>query len=268
MVAAAFVSTAARNFRLTDNVAEHLAKAGVHHVRVSLDGATAETHDSIRGVAGSYRRAVSAVLSLKRAGVQTIGISPTMMQENFHEKDALIDFALQLGANEIRMGQVCNVGRGRAVSRLSAEQVSELRELISRKTRELGETLQVSGPEGTWEDKPYRKDVVRGNLVPDLMGCGGGRTLAAISPHGIVRCCLLFDFPIGDLRKTSFENIWKGTTENLKWLRSVKDGCRGCKNAKFCAGPCPLETANHPVDERRNYISRQCETGGKQCLAS
>ena len=250
---------------VNDRVAGRLASIGGHHVRVSLDGATKLTHDVIRGVDGSFVRATSAVVALKHAGVRRVGVSPTLMPENFHEREQIVDLALELGADEIRIGQVCNVGRARSMARLSSDQTAEIRELLQRKTSEAGTRISISGPEGIWADKPHRKEVAREALLPDMMGCGGGRSLTAVSPDGTVKCCILNGLPLGNLREESFPEIWCGTSPNLNWLRSIKDACKGCRYSFTCAGPCPLERANHPNEQMTRFVSDQCVPRGNPC---
>ncbi len=248
---------------VSDRAANRLAELGVHHVRVSLDGATPQMHDRIRGMAGSWERAIAAIKALKRAGLPMVGVGPTMMQENFSECEDLIGLAVDLGADEIQLGQLCNVGRGEAIVPLSGAQIAVMRSIIARKTRDLRGRLRISSPEGTWDDKPHLKAAREGAITPNLMGCGGGRSVAAISSTGQVRCCLLYDLPVGNVRHSSFKELWYGDHPNLRWLRSVKEGCNGCRNSKICAGPCPMEKTTS-CDERREFVAGQCQAN---CLS-
>ena len=249
--------------------AERLVEAGVQHVRVSLDGAKSETHDGIRGVPGSHARAVEAVRNLKNAGMKIVGVGPTIMNDNFGEAEAIIDLAHALGANEIQLGMLCQIGRGKEIGTLSAEQSAQLRELYTRKHKELGHNIHISSPEGTWESKPYLGCVKHGALVPDTMGCTGGRTVGAISATGQVRCCLFYDFPVGDLRQSSFAEIWSGASNsNMRWLRSIKDGCKECTHSSRCSGPCPMQEISSS-SERAYFAKRKCATDGvPPCPAS
>jgi radical SAM protein with 4Fe4S-binding SPASM domain len=54
-----FAPTATR--RLTGQALERAVDAGAATIHVSLDGASAETHDDFRGVPGSFRRTLSAI---------------------------------------------------------------------------------------------------------------------------------------------------------------------------------------------------------------
>jgi radical SAM protein with 4Fe4S-binding SPASM domain len=253
---------------VSEDVAKRLADLGVQHVRVSMDGATPDTHDSIRGVEGAFTRAVLAVKNLKSAGIRTVGVTPTMMNENFHEAQGIVNLAVELGADEIQLGQLCHVGRGESAAGLSVSQINSLREIVSESARLLRNRLHVSSPEGTWNEKPFLNCVKHGRLLPDIMGCGGGRSAVAISATGKVRCCLLNDLQVGDVREQSFKDIWFGAaSQNMHWLRSTKEGCCGCKYTNICSGPCPIERIS-TADERRTFVSDTCGLEEGACKLS
>lgn len=246
---------------VTAEVAHRFANLGVSHVRVSIDGATAATHDEIRGRAGSFDRAIAAVKHLVAAGIPVVGMSPTMMGDNFHEAEAILNLAVSLRVSEIQFGQVCKVGRATGVRELSAAQTGSLSALISRSTSSLKDRLHVSAPEGTWQEKPFLDSVCREKIIPHIMGCGAGRAAAAIGPSGQVRACLMYNFPIGSVRDAPFRRIWSAqhTSDarghaNLQWLRSLKKGCTGCSYSAVCSGPCPMQRAICPPFERKRFV--------------
>jgi radical SAM protein with 4Fe4S-binding SPASM domain len=241
---------------VSEEIAERLVSVGVHHVRVSLDGATARTHDRIRGVVGSFDRAIKAVGFLRSAGIPFLSLSPTFMEDNIGEAGQLIDLAHKLQVDEITCGQVCPVGRGSGVSALSTESVITLRQTVSRNQSSASHPLHVTGSEGVWNDKPHLRCVLEGRIAADLMGCKAGRDCAAIGPSGVVRACLLYDSPLGDLRKISFSDLWSGRAESISLtaLRAVKEGCLNCRRAVICAGPCPMSSIVS-VDERCRYVA-------------
>lgn len=255
---------------VSTEVAERLAKFGVLQVRVSLDGATAETHDKIRCVPGSHARAVNAIKNLKAAGVRKVGVGPTIMDDNFHEAEDIIDLSYSLGADQIEFTHLYQVGRGKEVGVLSPEKLLSLNELYQRKRKDAERKMPIASPENTWEDKPFLNDVKSGHVVPDAMGCGGGRSVIAISATGKVRCCAFYEFPVGDLRQSAFSEIWAGNKDkNMKWLRSVKDGCQECGNSEHCSGSCPMEPPFPSTEEKELFSKRSCETkGGVACPAS
>ena len=63
-------------------------------IYVSLDGLE-KTHDTIRGVKGSFRKAVAGISAAK--GKCPVTINTTMMAENVDETESLVEFAKELG---------------------------------------------------------------------------------------------------------------------------------------------------------------------------
>jgi AdoMet-dependent heme synthase len=61
-----------------------LKQAGVQRMSLSLDGATRETHDSFRGVAGTYDRTIEAVRRAHEVGL-SLQINTTLTRGNMHE---------------------------------------------------------------------------------------------------------------------------------------------------------------------------------------
>ncbi len=72
-------------------------REAVSHVTVSMDGATAETHDELRRRTGAFERAVAAVREYVSRGCK-VRLSSTLNQKNKGEAAALLDLARELGA--------------------------------------------------------------------------------------------------------------------------------------------------------------------------
>ncbi len=72
---------------ITDAVATRMRDAGI-----SLDGATAATHDAFRGVAGSFDRSVQALENRIDAGIRC-GVRFTVTKKNHTELGRLIAFS-------------------------------------------------------------------------------------------------------------------------------------------------------------------------------
>lgn len=73
------------------NTAEELEKNKVRLVNISIDGFKAETHDKLRGIPGTYHKAMKAIEYLQ--GKVPIQINTTIMDSNLDEILDLTDFA-------------------------------------------------------------------------------------------------------------------------------------------------------------------------------
>lgn len=72
-----------------------LKAAGVQRLSLSLDGATRETHDSFRGVGGTYDRTIEAVRRAHAVGL-SLQINTTLTRGNIHEYEAFKQLMFEL----------------------------------------------------------------------------------------------------------------------------------------------------------------------------
>jgi len=94
---------------IDERIAEKLGTLKFRSVQISLDGATAKTHEKLR-LSGDWEKAVAACRYLVKKGVNTeIVFVPTKF--NIHETGALIDFAYSLGAYGVYTGKIMRIGR-------------------------------------------------------------------------------------------------------------------------------------------------------------
>ncbi len=80
---------------------EKIVASGLKNIAVSLDGAVAETHDAIRGVGGTYQKAVGALRALsqekkKKGSGPDISVWMTIMKENLEELCDMMTLAQEL----------------------------------------------------------------------------------------------------------------------------------------------------------------------------
>lgn len=73
----------------------HIPPEKLDYIRVSLDGAIAETHDKVRG-AGTYQKTVQSIKQLVDAGYR-VAITCTIFQFSIHEAPSLPTLAKKLG---------------------------------------------------------------------------------------------------------------------------------------------------------------------------
>lgn len=239
-----------------EGLAQTLKGIGVQHVRVSVDGATAETHDAIR-MPGSFERVIRALRVLKEVGIDT-GLTATLMRDNMHEANAIIDVARRCGVDEMQMVQLCATGRGASAEGVPPDKLPEIRRAMEAKIQECSDELSVFVTEGISPNR-YLDEVMSRQLVPGIVGCIAGRTSVCITADGKVTPCLLdrrATRVLGDLRQTSFRYIWEEAPE-MRELRAVDPSCMGCDYVGICLRECPLES---PIpDAVRTWYSERCQ---------
>lgn len=222
---------------ITEAVAAKLEKIGFMHVRVSLDGATPQVHDSIRGVKGSFEKAVNAIRILKKTSIHRIGISPTIFAENAKEVNNLIELAINLDVDEMQLVQLCRTGRGKNVQPLNNAQLEHIREIFNECRDKYKNRIDLSATEGISINNLFKKEDKK---LPEFLGCTGGRTCAAIGADGRVQPCILYNVSTGNIRNNHFHGIWHHSPLFQK-IRQVPKECMPCSFSLYCGGNCPIE---------------------------
>ena len=254
-----YVSVATNGTLLTREMARKLKQAKIHYVEISIDGATAKTHDAFRGVPGAFD---GAVTGLKNAVAEdlTACIATTVTKSNLEEMPAIIDLAIEIGVERFTYFNFVPTGRGKEHfdQDLSAEEREKLMlYLMNRMSKGCKTTilttapqlarvaLQCQGPEGTGEvtmSMAHMQTVkVSKKAVPlaDFIGgCGAGRLYCSLSPQGDVHPCVFFPVTVGNLKKEKFSDVWLNA-EMFKTLRDrskLKGACGSCSYKFICGG--------------------------------
>jgi radical SAM protein with 4Fe4S-binding SPASM domain len=195
-------------------------------VQVSIHGADSETHDTIVGRPGAFSQACKAIKLLREHGVPSLNISCTVMNENAHQMDAMIQLARDLQVPSIRFLVLFSKGRGCQLNQWEMEEKQEMANNLRTLRDNNSNTLKVDG--GGFP--PYcmiRKDAA-------IYGCPSGRSLMYISADGDVRACGNLDQTIGNIRDEKIMDLWHSGV--MIALRK-KPSC-DCPYTDICAGGC------------------------------
>jgi mycofactocin biosynthetic radical S-adenosylmethionine protein MftC len=226
--------------RITPERARRIAATDYVDVQVSLDGATAEVNDAVRGD-GSYATARRALHNLAEAGFANAKISVVITRQNVTQLDAFKELADEHGAT-LRLTRLRPSGRG-------ADVWNELHPTAEQQ-RDLYHWLLRAGEQVLTGDSFFHL-AGHGEALPGLNLCGAGRVVCLIDPVGDVYACpfaIHEDFLAGNiLADGGFARIWR-TSDLFAELRAPQssgpctscqffDGCRGgCMAAKFFTG--------------------------------
>ncbi len=97
---------------IDDELAKYLKnKPHASFISVSIDGATAASHEGLRGVPGSFDKAIQGIKKLVDAGYRPQMIC-TLHKGNVHEIDKIIDMAKNLGCGSVKFNLLQQIGRG------------------------------------------------------------------------------------------------------------------------------------------------------------
>ena len=213
-----------------DDAAAWIASRDYLDVQISIDGATADTSDPIRGE-GSYDRARQAMERLAKHRFP-FKINTTVTRHNYPQIDDLYALSQHYGA-ELRLTRLRPTGRGSAV------------------WQDLRPTHEQN--RGLYEWLLNHRDVLTGDSFFHLSAygqpmdglnlCGAGRIVCCVDPVGEVYACpfmLAPEFSGGNVRQPGgFAGIWRHSplfAHLREW--QVGGSCQTCNAYAQCHGGC------------------------------
>ncbi len=239
------VQTGGRN--LTDKRLEAAVAAGLQGIGVSLDG-LAPLHDELRGVPGSFDRALDAVVRAKALGLK-VSVNTQIGARTMPDLPELMRTIIDAGATHWQIQ--LTVAMGNAVDNdailLQPYQLLELMPLLARLYREgeerglllmTGNNIGYFGPyEHVWRGL--------GDESLHFSGCAAGQNVIGLEADGSMKGCPSLrtaGYTGGNVREATVEDIWNNAEEiHFGRLRSVDDlwgFCRTCYYADVCRGGC------------------------------
>jgi radical SAM protein with 4Fe4S-binding SPASM domain len=200
-------------------------------IKISLDGADAETNDSIRQK-GTFEKVMHNLPLIKEMGRFEILFMFTAMKRNLRSLPSLFRFCQDIGIDGLIIERFIPLGRGREVMDevLSKE---EWREMIGM----LSDFISI---EEEYSFFPYQAfQISLGGEELELLGapCVVGVDGLCIMPEGNVFPCRRFPISIGNLLETSLKQIWDESEilEKLRRKENLKGKCGSC-GIKECRG--------------------------------
>src|SRR5665647_804335 len=244
---------------ITTEVARRIKESGIEYAGISLDGATALTHDRFRNSPGAFEKTISAFAACKETGLRC-GVRVTLTKENCQELEALVDLALALGASRFCLYWLVPTGRGidsYTRLQLDRDEVIDALSLLYRKAKKTDpaamEFLTVDAP----QDCIHLLASMEQDGSPDLAearellqslngGCSAGTRVANIDSHGNGYPCQFArskEFLVGNVRHQPFSTIWADAANPVLARFREKQArfggrCAGCNYRDLCGGGC------------------------------
>jgi MoaA/NifB/PqqE/SkfB family radical SAM enzyme len=177
---------------------------------VSLDGATRESHDALRGP-GAFEGALRGVRTLRDGGCIT-ACNLTLTKLNYHEMPRFLALVRSLGLKYVSVNRMLPVGRGRLHTSLLPNG-AEFKQAVHDLRQGLGPDVVMSSQDPIL-DKMF-KGATRGagearTGVEVLYACTAGVSSFAVKANGDVVPCRMIPVPVGNVRAATLEAIWDG----------------------------------------------------------
>ncbi len=222
---------------ITKDIAIRLKRISNLKIQVSLDGATKNTHEKIRGK-NTYEKTIDGIKCLVEEG-HKVHLSPMITHDFFAEIEQYFYLAKELGIKAVFLQPVICIGRAKENK---LERVNDA--VVFKKVVEM------------YEDDPDLINYIPGTLeamyisniklLNRMINCGTGTGTLAIQPNGDCYPCantIHSTMNCGNILDNDFLNIWK-ESPILKDLRKIHINknldkqCAECTVRHFCGGGC------------------------------
>lgn len=206
---------------LLESYAEALRRSGAACITVSIDGATAQTHDILRGAAGSFyqvKKGIESLVAQAPPHRSLVRVRMTISNRNAHEIRSLYE-------------QWKN-----SVDDVLLQPIHYCRDAFYTGFKEQELRPDPDRLEQQIEGTPFQTDGYLKKLICSLRQthtypnerCYAGVLMVRIDPWGNVFPCLEQHVRIGSVREQDFRTIWNSSAFNRERTRVASDGNCQC----------------------------------------
>lgn len=226
---------------LTPRTVARMQQAGVCAISVSLDGATARTHDAFRGVEGAFDATLHGISCARKAGLP-FQINTTVTRENVDDLPALLDLVLNLGAKTFDLFLLVPTGRGKALADLEIppERYEAVLHWADDADRRAPIRVKTTCAPHFARVRLQRTAAEGSAPVAPGSGCMAGRGFVFVSHTGVLQPCGFLDIPSGDLRAggLDFKAVYQASPvfRDLAVLDGYHGKCGQCEYRRACGG--------------------------------
>lgn len=211
---------------ITEDIAREFGKRKLVWLNVSLEGATAQTNDSVRGN-GSFDLVRERLSLLAPHARFTLAF--TIMKSNLEEMRDCVELAYDVGAHTAVFRPLYPVGIARHHLDLMpsfAEYNDALNVLAGAQQDKQFELCSID------PFSPHTREETQSSVYENY-GCGAGNLVCSVSLSGDVNPCSFLgpEFAAANIRHTPFEEIW----HNSQGFRSIR-GLSGGDDESFSGG--------------------------------
>lgn len=212
---------------ITEENAREFGRRDLVWLNVSLDGATAESNDAIRGE-GTFDQVLEKLHLLGRYARFTIAF--TITSQNAGEVEACASLARSVGAHTAVFRPMYPTGTG-----LSNMQLMPTFQQYSNALQQLDGCLEIDEDlHGIDPFSPQHRDELLADVTGNS-GCGAANHVASISVQGDVNPCSFLgaEWDSGNIRQRSFREIWN-EGQKFRAMRAMSGP--GCGSDAFSGG--------------------------------
>lgn len=225
---------------VTRGAIRRLRRAGISQMAVSIDWPDAESHDRLRGIAGSFQRSLRILGDARAEGIST-QVNTVLTPDNFDRIDEMADRFGRLGIGMWSVFFLVPVGRAAGAARLSAD---ECEWAFGRLWRQ---SLRQPYAIKTTEAPHYRRFVLqrRGRApVPDpskrhaTCGVNDGRGVMFIGHTGLIHPSGFLPIVCGVFPESHVVQVYQKSPvfQALRNADRLEGKCGVCEYRHVCGG--------------------------------
>ena len=209
-----------------------LARLGIR-VKISLDGATAGTHEGLRGP-GTFSRTLEVLRMLAALPSPGLTVHYTVNRRNIRELPDLPDLLSDIGVPNMVIGTIKPSGRA-AVNRdllITPAMIPYVNRLVTRVV-ESGDIPVVRFTDRGWGE----------------FGCPAVCSKIGITARGYLTTCAFFgeDRLGGNIRESGLDDLWNRHRSGDNGFE-INRQCASCSHLGTCAGGCRARAAWYSGD--------------------
>ena len=249
------VNLISNGYLIDKKLVKKLKKAGLDSAQLSIEGATAATHDAITGVKGSFDQLLKAVAFLQEEKIW-VHTNTTLSAENQHEASILPKFLKkELKVDRFSMNLIIPTGSAKEHKKILIP-YSEAGVII----QEIHAASKKVDIEFMWYS-PLPLCIFN-TITHDLgnKGCAACDGLISVDSEGNIIPCASWDEPMGNLLTHDFDEIWyRDRCTFIRNKMETHSECRTCDSFHICQGACPLYWKMNDYHELKDVFKEKSE---------
>ncbi len=245
------------------SLAEFMMRQEVSFISVSLDGATADMHDALRSVPGSFDQAIGGIKSLVEAGFHP-QIICTLYRGNVGQIDQISELAEQLSCSSLKFNVIQQIGRGQKLAREAGLSIQE----VLRWYEYINNGITLNGKLKIYFDIPIAFYPIRKLLSGELNLCNMRHVLGMLAGGELCLCGIgvsVQELVYGNIEVDDLRAVWcqsPGLIRLRELVPTHLEGiCSHCLHRDLCHGDCIAN--NYYNSGRLNAPYYFCESADK-----
>ncbi len=232
---------------VNEDIIDLLQEVGISYLGFSLDGATAKTHDYIRGKEGVFDHLLWVFDRLKERGFKISAVS-TIHKGNIAELDGIKKILLDHGIDVWQI-QTANI-RGRMPKEWAITDMDyySIAKFIAENRTRYKNIIHITEADCTG----YYSKLTPFMGIKHWKGCSAGISTIGIESDGSIKGCLSMQDAMyieGNIREQSLKEIWTNPN-NFKYNRRFELSdlggiCKDCKYGPICRGGCSEKSMSY-----------------------